>query len=461
MRTIALFLGYYSGAAYAIVNPLFGTLLFMHMLLLRPEFLVWGNRAFGRLYLAVFLCALLGLLSGGSRPSSNNRWSTRGLLVLGAFVVWSWFASLVAEHSVDASVSQAIDLSKIWLLCWLLSCVIIERRAITAYVTVVGGSAALVGLWGIFQARAGNPRLDELGIGGSNFLAAELVLVTPMCLVAALGPRRALSRRLVYYGIPALLVVLCIFYTGSRGGFLGLAASLVFLAMTVGRKRLAAVLGVAIVGAVLVSSLVPARVSDRLRTTFVSDVDELDTSAAARTALWQIAVRAWAKHPIVGVGLYNFSAAKDELFRNGEIEEFKPDIEEHIINQPRFPHSMYLGLLAETGAVGVILIAWVIGRAVLARLPRSLGSRDEVDELVLLGRGVQAGVMGFAVAACFGDFQYIELLYAQIMLIGAVRGASTAEAAERERGAVERSTQSDRSTPARADDRKLSHEDAH
>jgi hypothetical protein len=80
--------------------------------------------------------------------------------------------------------------------------------------------------------------------------------------------------------------------------------------------------------------------------------------------------------------------------------------------------------------------------------------------LVLVGRGVQAGVIGFALAAFFGDFQYIELLYAQIMLIGAVRGVSTGEVAEREPESAERCAPSGPPTSARGAAPKLGPEGA-
>jgi len=37
-------------------------------------------------------------------------------------------------------------------------------------------------------------------------------------------------------------------------------------------------------------------------------------------------------------------------------------------------------------------------------------------------KAAQAGLIGFAVAAFFGDFQYIEMLYLQSFFVGAVRG---------------------------------------
>ena len=420
MRTALLFLWYYGASAYGVINPLFGTLLFLHMLILRPEYLVWGNPVFGRVYLAAFACAAFGSLMGG-RPTAEEidaRWSRRALWILAALVVWAGLVSLDAESSARVSLDRTVDLAKIWLLCWLISRTIVTRARIGAYVMVVAGSYGVLALWGIVQGTAGNRRLDDLAMGGSNYLAAQLVLVVPICVTMVLDNRRPLLHRIALL-TGSLLIVSCLLYTGSRGGYVGLGIALSALTVMVGSRFLVRFVAIAIVSAVVVVPLSPDWVSERLGSILVTE-EERDASAASRTALWQIAVEMWKAHPLTGVGLHNFPMAKEHLgVAFGALDS---EVEDLIFGQQRMPHSLYFGLLAEAGAIGLALYCWFVGRAIWARAGPPGAAADE--GLTLIARGARAGMLGFAGAALFGDFQYLELLYAQVMLIGAIHGAA-------------------------------------
>jgi hypothetical protein len=61
-------------------------------------------------------------------------------------------------------------------------------------------------------------------------------------------------------------------------------------------------------------------------------------------------------------------------------------------------------------------------RNILCRFPASFTRLENQPSFYLQVKGAQAGLMGFAVSAFFGDFQYIEMLYLQAFFVGAVRG---------------------------------------
>jgi O-antigen ligase len=420
MRTLALFVTYYGGAAYGLLNPLFGALLFVHILILRPEYLVWGSPVFGRIHLVVFTCAMLGCLFRMNSAESRivNPWSKRLLMILGALVLWALLVSLNAEHSVEASLDQTIALARIWLLCWLLSRTLMGVKAVTAYVDVVGFSYGFVALWGILQGMAGNPRLDELGMGGSNYLAAQLALVAPMCLAMALRSDRGRLYR-IGHAITTLLVATCALWTGSRGGMVGLAVGFATFALFSGPRTFAKIIGIAAIGGLVVWPYMPETIGERINSIFS---EELDPSAASRTVLWEWAVIIWKQHPILGVGLHNYSAARLDFGRS--FQDGSETLQRILSAQQRMPHSMFLGFLAEAGAVGAGLLCWMVGRAMLARTKAQAGDQ-QAPSRTLLARGAQAGIAGFAVAALFGDFQYVEMLYAQMVLIGAIRSLNS------------------------------------
>src|SRR5262249_31406731 len=96
-------------------------------------------------------------------------------------------------------------------------------------------------------------------------------------------------------------------------------------------------------------------------------------------------------------------------------------------SERRFPHGMYTGMMAETGLVGMVLLAILFLRNVFLRFPTTKGNSNGPD-ISLLARGAQAGLIGFAVAATFGDYQYLEMLYLQMFFVEAIRGCVEARA---------------------------------
>jgi O-antigen ligase len=428
MREVAFFLAYYGGAGYGLLSPLFGTLLFVHMLILRPEYLVWGNPIFGRLHLFTFVCAAIGYLirRGSIEPALPDQWMRRGLAIFGAFVLWTIIVSLNAAYSVEVSLNKSVELGKIWLLCFLLSRLLSETKHVSIYVSVVGWSSALVGGWGIVQGLAGNPRLDELSPGGSNYLAAQLALVAPMCLAAGLEVGRGWPYRVAHIA-STIVTSTCVLYTGSRGGIVGTAAGLAFLAAVASRRVFVKFVVVGALGALVVLPFLPETMDERIASIFA---ENLDDSAASRRVLWELAFRIWQDSPVTGVGLHNFSAAKEQFADS--VSPLPWGVGQLIFGRDRMPHSMYMGLLAEAGLVGIGLFGWMLARTILARSRSAAGRSEAHQGLVLISVGIRAGLAGFAVAAVFGDFEFIELLYTQVVLVGVVLGIIRREVGEAE-----------------------------
>ncbi len=89
-----------------------------------------------------------------------------------------------------------------------------------------------------------------------------------------------------------------------------------------------------------------------------------------RYDFWRVSTLVFRDHPIQGVGVDNFAVDYLKLGRSRE--------------QPRYPHSLEMGLLTGTGLVGVLLFASFLVVAGIAALRRA-------DPLV---RGVSAGALG-------------------------------------------------------------------
>ena len=164
---------------------------------------------------------------------------------------------------------------------------------------------------------------------------------------------------------------------------------------------------------------VPSRYVNRISTIFENQ-EAMDASAVSRPVLWKIALRIWQDHPVAGVGLENFSEVKETYA--GKVRDIVTSEQMHdlIFERKRYPHGLYPGMMAETGLLGTGLFLILLLRNTLCKFPAP--ESESQRSLYLQARAGQAGLIGFAVAAMFGDFQYLEMLYVQLFFVGAVRG---------------------------------------
>lgn len=425
MRILFLSAFYYGSVVYSAANPTYGLLFFVHIMLFRPENLTWGTPLFGRLHLLTAAATCIGYFLHRHRyvsQGSSTNFQTMNVVIFAAFVTWLMIASAWAQHSPDTSFEKAFDIAKILVFCFLFSRLFRRPEQLMQYVWVASVSLGLLSFWGVLQGLSGNYRLEELwGVGGSNILGALLVLMAPFIFANVLDATLPSRSRLIFLGC-AIFTILCCIYTDSRGAFLGLAVGILMLLIQL-RQRVQ-VLGALVLVALLASPWLPESYSSRIATIFSSQ-EQMDASAAARPVLWQIAFRIWQDHPIAGVGLGNFSDEKERYVGKVADIGMSDEIAGVIFNQPRVPHSLYFCLLSEIGAVGIALYLLLFGRNAFFMLPRQ---RSSMPPLYFQTKGAQAGLVGFAVAALFGDFYYIEPLYLQIFWAGAARDALSGSA---------------------------------
>jgi probable O-glycosylation ligase (exosortase A-associated) len=418
MRIAILFLCYYSCALYSLVNPLIGVLFFIHITILRPESLAWGNLAFGRLHMTTALLTLIGYLSQRKnlRTEIDETYQRRNVFIFLVFLGWLLIVSILAENSVFSSFNKTVEVGKIFILCFLFSKLINTKDQIDLYGLIASISFGMLSLWGFWQGLVGNYRLDTLWPGGSNYIAIQLTLMMPFVLAKALDRTAPIQYRFIFLAC-ALSIILCSIYTQSRAGFIGLSiGTFAFILGT--KQRLRVLIGLAMI-ITLAYPWVPETFSDRINSAFVPE-EERDASAGLRPVLWGIALRIWQDHPIAGVGLENFSPVK-EAYMDRVIDLIPSDeMFALIFNQQRYPHGLYPGMLAETGLVGLGLFLTLLLRNMFCRFPSSTDSSENQQSLYLQMRGAQAGLIGFTVEALFGDFQYIEMLYLQLFFVGAV-----------------------------------------
>ena len=222
-------------------------------------------------------------------------------------------------------------------------------------------------------------------LGDANDFAFFMVAAVPL----ALALRTYGHRRL--WILCAALCVGAIAGSLSRGAALGLVVTAVW-AVAAGHIRPRTVAwSAAMVTAALavVVALVPALVTEKLEAknkVAATNVDE-------RMIRWLVSAEMTADHPVLGIGPGGFVTHYDR---------YVGDRDNNPTHRLEVAHQMYLEVAAELGVVGLAaflaigLIGWrAARRVVLARGP---------DRAMAVG--VQAGLVGMAVAAVFLTEQY-------------------------------------------------------
>jgi O-antigen ligase len=192
-----------------------------------------------------------------------------------------------------------------------------------------------------------------------NPYAGYLNMVLPLAIALAFRAGRAWERTL--YAIAATLMALAVLASQSRGALIaGVGAALVLALYLVPRSRapltVVAVAGVAfLVGTSF--GLVPlgpiGRVLSAVGLGGISfgNVTDANFSAVERAAHWLAGVRMFAAHPLLGVGIGNYSAAYPAYHPRGWYASL-----EHA-------HNYFINIAAEAGIIGLTSYVLLTGSA--------------------------------------------------------------------------------------------------
>ncbi len=281
----------------------------------------------------------------------------------------------------------------------------IERLA-AAYVASATVYAAVV--LSRFELGSGDAwRLGHLYYYDANDFATFVVSAFPMALYFAHAGRRQAVRLL---SMGALLILTVAFvHTGSRGGFLALAAVGVFFvfrytAIPVGRR----------VGAFsVVALLVVATASDRYWSqmgTMFSDSDYNQTEESGRMQIWQRGVGYMLQYPILGVGPENFPVAEGTLSEFAERQQYGIGVRWNA------PHNSLVQIGAELGIAGLLLFVAIIAGAFRALHRAGRHVTDRRERRAELAQALTASLIGFIVGAFFLSLAYSEILYTLVAI---------------------------------------------
>jgi O-antigen ligase len=213
----------------------------------------------------------------------------------------------------------------------------------------------------------------------------------------------------------ALLLVIAIMKSGSRGGVLALGVGgVVFVIGQRGGRRLI-YLGALVFGGLGAWQMASPVSRERLATLLSLQSDYNVSEKTGRLAVWRRGATYVADHPILGVGAGNFEVAEGAwLELNGERGKWSA------------PHNAYLQAFADLGIVGGVLFLSLIGvtasRAARLWRPPTSANTASIHRPELL-----AALLAFCVAALFLSLAYSGMLVALVGLTALASGAAAGE----------------------------------
>jgi O-antigen ligase len=278
--------------------------------------------------------------------------------------------------------------------------------------TVVAGFLAGSAITSAYAIASGSyaPTGRLAGLFDPNYFAAELIPAILVCLFAlvATDARRV---RLAALAVGTLDLVAFVL-TQSRGGLLGLAVALLAAVALAGRARprvLCLVLVLAACGLGYYVAYAPAHVAG----TFTSG---LTSASSGRSDEWRIALRMLSGHPLMGVGLGNYTVVEPTYAP----QTIDLSFVRFVVTDRLVAHSTYLEVAAELGAVGIGLFLAILAvpTALATRALRRLAERLHPLEFEV--RGLLAGALGMFAAYAFISAEYEKQLWLVLGLLAAV-----------------------------------------
>jgi probable O-glycosylation ligase (exosortase A-associated) len=405
VRNLLLLALIYGSLPVILARPFFGLLVYGWLSYLRPQDMTWGSAREQPLaaVVAIAIFAGLALALGRERPLTW-RLPTALLILLAGWISVTVYTAVEPELS---GVVYGHYWKGILIAVLMTGMVRIERRARLLLVLLACCLGLLGAKFGLFGLLRGGTRFDN-GPGGmmldNNSFAVGLNMALPLLVGVFLAERWKWLR--IAALAMALLSILTIFFTFSRGGLLTLMVVGSLLIWRTRNKALAAaVVALGVAGFLVLSSdQVVESYFGRAET--IADYSE-DGSAQGRLMAWRASWAVFLDHPVFGVGPDNFQAVFDR---------YAPGADRF-----RVSHNSYLQLLAECGLPALALFLGLL-LVTLWRLER-VRRRAGAPWVEIYARALQVSILAYMTGSLFLNLAYFELIYG---LLGASAGLEIA-----------------------------------
>ena len=375
------------------LRPFYGLLLWTVLAFLNPQWLAWGPAQSVPLAMAVAIPTLVGFFFFSR---TLGRVVSREFFLIVLLWIWFTITSFVStntpifmHHAQDTWLRWEF-VSKI-LLMTAFTIAIVDRFSRLRVLLLV-----IAGCFGVFVLKTlpfmiitgGADRVygpPNSMIADNNDFALALNMTLPLFFFLAQTEASRWLRR--FFGFLFVITIPTIFFTYSRGGVIGLVMVLGLMLLRLKRRLL--LMPVIVLGLAVALMFAPETWRERMDPTGPNSVD---ASALSRLNAWKFSARLAMDYPIFGGGFDTFTP---EMF-----VRYAPDS-----SDVHGPHSVYLGVLAEHGFVGLFLyLALVVSCFASTHQLVKLGRLDGASRVVSYANMFRFSLVGFLTSGLlFGE----------------------------------------------------------
>jgi len=356
--------------------------------------------------------ALLGLMFSVGKTNRRFRDLPREATYLLVLIALMVPASLLSPVWRGGALSNSLNFAKVYV-AWVLTFLLVTNfTKLRRIIFIQAGSVVVICIVSVLKGRGSHPRLEGV-LGGiysnPNDLAFAIVLSMPFCLAFMLTARGALRK--AAWAVSMLVMLMAVFLTGSRGGFITLvvAGVVVLWHFSVRGRRLYLIAVAVLAGAVFLGVA-----GGVLRARFSAIVQGADTeeeagsaygSYEARRQLMIQALHGIAHYPVFGVGTGDFVSYAGVAEGKHEWREV---------------HMTYLQIAVEVGIPAFIFYLLFFGRG-FSNLRKLRKMRSLDPEIDLFASALHGSLIGFVTGACFAPeayqfFPYFAVAYTSALL---------------------------------------------
>lgn len=412
MRDLVILAFILGSAPVCLFNPFYGVLMWTWIAYFNPHRYAWGIAYDFPVAQVIAVPTLLGILFV---RKLNRQILTRETILL--LLLWSWFAFTMfyatrvpafAGHVADG-MDQLKQVSKILLMTLATVLLVTSTKRLKYLLLVIALSFGVRALFGAIFAFQTGGEFRVYGpeasfIEDNNAFALALDMALPMLFFLAREEDNRLLRKSLYVAFGCSVV--CVIFTYSRGGLLGLAVALGVIAIKTRRKFLSIFMLLAT--GLIVVSYAPEKWMTRM-SGFLGG--EVDGSAQQRLIAWRTAWNFVQDYPITGGG---FDTSPDpQLFQRYAPEALPGGF------PSTGPHSIYFQVLGDHGFVGLALFlsllgsSWFTLRAVRRRANGDLPARWVVSYSHMM----ETSLLAYMMSGAFLGLAYFDLYFQVIACI--------------------------------------------
>jgi putative inorganic carbon (HCO3(-)) transporter len=395
----------------SIRKPFVGLLVFSWLAYMRPQDLCWGFARTMRLSFFVGIAMVAGWWAYEQGKRRFCRWDARtvAMCVLGLLVTISYAFAFKHDEYTN---TYYIEYLKIILVALFTTGQVDSRERLRLILWTIALSLGFYGvkngLLGI--ARGGGQILRGPGgmLEDNNDLGLALVMNVPLLWYLGISEGKQWVVRATQAAV--VLTVVTILLTHSRGAFLALCMTALWIAWRSGHLFRAA-FGLTFC-AVLFFAFAPASVLERIASIGEGAAGR-ESSANARFTAWATALRMIGDNPMLGVGMRNFQSS----FRDYSLVQGSTYV----------AHNSYLQIWAESGSLAFAVYLLLLASVFFAcrRVLRMARGRPDLQWAHHYGRMMEATTVGFLVGAFFLNRGAFDLIYHWLALVTALLAVTT------------------------------------